>query len=335
MIIPIEMNTALLLDPIFKDHETAWDHPECPERIDAIADAFDKAGLPGRCLRIQPRPATFDEIQRVHSPAYVERVLKLISSGVGSLANGDVSVCPRSGEIALLAAGGVINAVDAVMRGEARNAFCAVRPPGHHATVDAAMGFCIFNNVAVAARHAQEKYGAHRVAIVDWDVHHGNGTQALVEHDPSIRFVSMHEAPGWPGTGAASERGVGNIFNLPLPASLPPERYLEGLWQAIERATTDWTPDLLLISAGFDSMLGDPLGGFTLEPGHFAEWSRRLRLAMPDTPAAGALEGGYIPERLAAGVLSHLEGMRPDRAAPAHTAGDNPGSPIPTLEKPA
>lgn len=188
------------------------------------------------------------------------------------------------------------------------NAFAAVRPPGHHALLERAMGFCFLANVVIAAREAQA-LGRVRVLIVDWDVHHGNGTQALVEHDPSIRFISMHQWPWYPGTGAASERGVGNVFNLPRPPGLPPERYVADLTDTIELAVRGWQPDLILISAGYDSMRGDPLGGFTLEPEHYAQIVSRMRALCAGVPIVGVLEGGYAPERIAAGVLATLQAL--------------------------
>ena len=148
--------------------------------------------------------------------------------------------------------------------------------------------------------------GRSRVLIVDWDVHHGNGTQALVEQDPTIRYVSLHQWPHYPYTGASTERGVGNVFNLPCRAGLTPEQYIEALWHGISQATAEWTPAVILISAGFDSMAGDLLGGFTLEPEHYAEWTHRLRERFPQAPIVGVLEGGYVPGRLADGVLAHL-----------------------------
>jgi acetoin utilization deacetylase AcuC-like enzyme len=170
------------------------------------------------------------------------------------------------------------------------------------------MGFCLIANAVVGARHAQ-RLGRARVLIVDWDVHHGNGTQALVEHDDTIRYVSLHQHPWYPGTGMADERGVGNIFNVPRGPGAPPSRYVEDLWAAVVAASTAWTPDLVLISAGFDAMLGDPLGGFTLEPEHYAELTRRLRERLPTVPIAGLLEGGYVPRRLADGALAHLRAL--------------------------
>jgi acetoin utilization deacetylase AcuC-like enzyme len=160
----------------------------------------------------------------------------------------------------------------------------------------------------VAARVAQDM-GREQVLIIDWDVHHGNGTQALVEEDATIRYVSLHQFPWYPGTGAAEERGVGNVFNVPRPPGLAPLRYLEDLWSAILEATSSWKPNLILISAGFDAMAGDPLGGFTLEPEHYAEWTRRLRDRLPETPILGMLEGGYAPARVAEGVLAHVRAL--------------------------
>ena len=170
------------------------------------------------------------------------------------------------------------------------------------------MGFCLLGNAVIAARAAR-RAGVERVLIVDWDVHHGNGTQALVEHDAAVRFVSLHQSPWWPGTGAADERGVGNIFNVPRPPGLAPERYVDDLWAAVATATSSWTPDLIVISAGFDAMHGDPLGGFTLEPEHYAELTARLRHQAPDAALVGVLEGGYIPDRLASGVAAFIRAM--------------------------
>jgi acetoin utilization deacetylase AcuC-like enzyme len=198
-------------------------------------------------------------------------------------------------------------AVEAAI-GNRGTAFSAGRPPGHHALADSAMGFCLLANAVIAARHAQ-LLGAERPLVVDWDVHHGNGTQALLEHDASIRFVSMHRHPWWPGSGTADERGVGNIWNVPRPPGLAPERYVADLWAAIDEATSNWQPDVIIVSAGFDSMAGDPLGGFTLEPEHYIELTGRLR-ALPGAPAlVGLLEGGYIPARLADGAMAHLTAL--------------------------
>jgi acetoin utilization deacetylase AcuC-like enzyme len=188
------------------------------------------------------------------------------------------------------------------------HAFAAVRPPGHHALRDTAMGFCLVNNVVVAA-YAALAAGRARVLIIDWDVHHGNGTQALVEHDARIRFVSLHQHPWYPGTGLANERGVGNVFNVPRGPGRPPDWYVEDLWEAVVAATRNWTPDIVFVSAGFDAMLGDPLGGFTLEPDHYAQLTRRLRESLRDQPIVGLMEGGYIPARLAEGAAAHCRAL--------------------------
>jgi acetoin utilization deacetylase AcuC-like enzyme len=199
------------------------------------------------------------------------------------------------------------------MRGAARRAFCAVRPPGHHALADRAMGFCLFGNVAIAARYAQRRYQLRRVLIVDWDVHHGNGTQALVESDPDIHFVSMHQWPWYPGTGAAEDRGPhGSVWNVPMPGGLPPEQYVDALTGAVDNATRAFTPDLVLISAGFDSLRGDPLGGFTLEIEHVELLTRHLvdrASAWCSGRVVSALEGGYAPERVGEACVAHMRAL--------------------------
>jgi acetoin utilization deacetylase AcuC-like enzyme len=208
---------------------------------------------------------------------------------------------------AAVAAAGV--AVQTVERGIDRgSAFGATRPPGHHALADRAMGFCLINNAVVAARHAQH-LGKARVLIVDWDVHHGNGTQALVERDPSIRYVSMHQYPWYPGTGAGSERGVGNVFNLPRPPGLARDVYVRDLLAGVDAACEGWRPDLWLVSAGFDSLAGDPLGGFTLDPRDMADWTTAFRQRAGAAPVVGVLEGGYRLDLLAAGVRAHVRAL--------------------------
>lgn len=199
------------------------------------------------------------------------------------------------------------------MDGRNARSFCAVRPPGHHALRAQAMGFCLFGNVAIAAKHALTR-GAARVLIVDWDVHHGNGTQALVEDDARIRVVSIHQWPWYPGSGAAEDRGPhGSVWNVPMPAGLPAAEYLAALLKAVDEAATDWTPDLVLVSSGFDAMAGDPLGGFSLEVDDIGVLTRAL-VSRAERWCGGrlvsALEGGYDPQRLAAGVVAHLEALR-------------------------
>src|SRR6059036_1839760 len=228
----------------------------------------------------------------------------------GGTRDADTVMSGASWEAALAAAGVAIDAVElGLTRG---TAFGATRPPGHHALAARAMGFCLVNNVVVAARHAQ-RLGKPRVLIVDWDVHHGNGTQALVERDPSVCYVSMHQYPWYPGTGAEDERGVGNVFNVPRPPGLPRATYVRDLLAAVDAALAGWgrgtRPDLLLVSAGFDSLAGDPLGGFTLAPEDMADWTTALRERVAPAPVVGVLEGGYRLDLLAAGVRAHVRAL--------------------------
>jgi acetoin utilization deacetylase AcuC-like enzyme len=260
------------------------------------------------------RRAELAEVTLCHDPDYIEDVLKLIASGETDLAGGDVSVCKESGEVALHAVGGVIDSVDAVLTGQVQNAFCAVRPPGHHARPAAVMGFCIFNNIAIAARHAQKQHGVDRVAIVDWDVHHGNGTQEIFYSDGSVLFFSTHQWPWYPGTGHSSEtgegKGAGLTLNCPLPAGSGRKEIVVAFRERLLPALKNFCPELLLISAGFDSRAGDPLGQFLLTDGDFADLTDMLL----DFAAAGAckgrvvslLEGGYNLAGLGKAVASHV-----------------------------
>jgi acetoin utilization deacetylase AcuC-like enzyme len=251
-------------------------------------------------------PALEDELATVHPREYIERLSRLAQGG-GAMLDPDTFLSPSSYEAASHAAGAALAAVRHAHE-LGQNAFAAVRPPGHHALAATAMGFCFFANAVLGAREAQ-RLGHRRVLIVDWDVHHGNGTQALVENDPRIRFISLHQWPHWPGSGLESERGVGNVFNLPRPPGLPPAKYVNDLGAAIRVAVTDWAVTFIIISAGYDSMRGDPLGGFTLEPEHYAELVKVLRFRCPGAPIDGVLEGGYVPSRVAEGVIATLEAM--------------------------
>jgi acetoin utilization deacetylase AcuC-like enzyme len=244
----------------------------------------------------------------------VEAVRELTEAGGGRL-DPDTVVSEGSWDAATAAAGAVLDGVDFAFGdgGGPRRSFCAVRPPGHHAVRARAMGFCLFGNVAIGAHYARQRHGAERVLIVDWDVHHGNGTQALVEAERDIRFVSMHQWPWYPGTGAADDRGPHNsVWNLPMPPGLAPQVYVDAFQAAIDDATTDFIPDVILISAGFDSLAGDPLGGFTLELEHVQELTRFV-VERAERWCAGrvvsALEGGYAPERLAAACVMHMRAL--------------------------
>ncbi|HEY3278978.1 MAG TPA: histone deacetylase [Gemmatimonadales bacterium] len=299
--------TAVAWHPATRHHYAGGGHPERPQRIEAVLEALRQPELGSLIQWIEAAPAERPALERVHPPAYLDRLEALAARGGGAL-DPDTFLGPRSWESVLASAGVALAAVE---QGIARGtAFGATRPPGHHALASQAMGFCFVNNVVLAARHAQA-LGCPRVLIVDWDVHHGNGTQALVETDPTIGFVSMHQYPWYPGTGAAEERGVGNVFNVPRPGGLPRAVYVRDLLAAVDAALAGWSaaPDLLLVSAGFDSLAGDPLGEFTLEPEDIAQWTAALRERMAGRPVVGILEGGYRLDLLAAGVSAHVRAL--------------------------
>jgi acetoin utilization deacetylase AcuC-like enzyme len=291
---------AVFTHPDCLRHDPGPDHPETPSRLRVLLERL--RGEPRVALR-DAAPAERSELTAVHRESYLQSVERLSAAGGGALFL-DTILNQSSWSAAVGAAGAAIAGVDHA-HGGGGHAFAAIRPPGHHALASVGMGFCLVNNAVVAARHAQ-RLGRERVLIVDWDVHHGNGTQALVEKDATIRYVSLHQWPWYPGTGAAEERGVGNVFNVPRGPGKPPELYVGDLWAAIVAATSGWTPALVLISAGFDAMRGDPLGGFTLEPQHYADLTRRLREHLPQVPIVGLLEGGYIPSRIADGAAAHI-----------------------------
>lgn len=307
--------TALLLDPVFREHNPGSHHPECPERYDAVT-AVLTAEL-GDAPRIPLRKAHFDELELCHTGHYVRQAEEEIRAGFSELTTGDTHVCRASYEVAARAAGSVLNAVDWVMEGKADNAFCAVRPPGHHATPARGMGFCVFNNIAIAARYAQRRYGVERVLIADWDVHHGNGTQDIFYEDGSVFFFSTHQSPWYPGTGAYSEQGEGEgegaTLNLPLPAGSGRHEIVGGFEQHLRQAAETFHPDLVLISAGFDSRLDDPLGKFRLTDDDFRDLTRIMRdiaSQYADGRLISVLEGGYSLTGLAAGVAAHVKELK-------------------------
>jgi acetoin utilization deacetylase AcuC-like enzyme len=294
-------------------HDTGWGHPEHVGRIRAIPKALrEDAELMGALHQVEGRHATEDEIAVAHDHDYIQSVHDLVKAGGGQL-DADTLVSEGSWDAATAGAGCLLDAVDMALDGRAERSFCAVRPPGHHALRDRSMGFCLFGNVAIAAHYARARHQLERILIVDWDVHHGNGTQALVEHERDIHFVSMHQWPWYPGTGAAADRGPHqNVWNVPMRAALAPQAYSDALMKAIDDATVGFVPDLVLISAGFDSLKGDPLGGFTLEPAHLARVTTEL-VSRSRQWCAGrvvsALEGGYAPDRLAQASVAHLRAL--------------------------
>jgi acetoin utilization deacetylase AcuC-like enzyme len=308
--------TALLADPIYRKHLEGREHPERPERYDAVMRGLESAGLLTRLVRVPARPAAQDELLLCHAPQYLEIVRRDFAAGVPYLSTGDTDITPNSWEVASHAVGGALNAVDAVMTGAARTAFCAVRPPGHHANARRGMGFCLFNNIAIAARHAQQKHGVERVLIVDWDVHHGNGTQDIFYTDSSVFFFSTHQWPLYPGTGRADETGEGagqgTTMNFPFPAGSGRSEILGAIQNSLVPAMEHFRPDLVLISAGFDSRVGDLLGRFTLTDQDFADLTQAV-MAIASRHAGGRvvslLEGGYSLDGLASAAAAHVSAL--------------------------
>jgi acetoin utilization deacetylase AcuC-like enzyme len=304
--------TALFADEECKQHVTGAHHPESPARFDAALKSL--SGL--KLSRLPSRLATTDEIALCHRREYIRLVEREVMSGFHELSTGDTIISPRSFDAALRASGGVLNAIDAVMKGSAKNAFCILRPPGHHARPLGGMGFCIFNNVAIAARYAQKRYGIGRVLIADWDVHHGNGTQDIFYTDGSVFFFSTHQHPWYPGTGAPDETGDGDgrdmTMNCPLPAGSGRAEILGAFQEKLLPAAERVKPELILISAGFDSRAGDPLGHFQLTDTDFKDLTALMR-GIADKHASGrlvsVLEGGYSLTGLAAGVRAHVEAL--------------------------
>ena len=312
--------TALLADPIFREHLAGREHPERPERFDAVVRGLRQAGLIERLARVDPRAATEEELLLCHTPEYLRTAKQDVLSGRGSLSTGDTDITPNSWDVAAQAVGGVLNAVDAVAAGTVRNAFCAVRPPGHHASAGRGMGFCFFNNAALAARYAQRRHGLERVLIVDWDVHHGNGTENIFCSDPTVFFFSTHQWPLYPGTGRADETGtgagVGTTMNFPFPAGSGRKEILGAVENSLAPAAERFRPDLVVISAGFDSRLGDPLGRFTLTDRDFADLTRAA-MEIAARHAGGrvvsVLEGGYNLDGLASAAAAHVEALSEPR----------------------
>jgi acetoin utilization deacetylase AcuC-like enzyme len=302
------IDTAFLADPIAKEHETSPGNPEQPARWDAAVRGLGDYAL----TPVAPRAATEGELALCHSLKYVGIARHDVESGAATLSTGDTDIGPRSFDVALRAVGTCLNAVDLIMQEKASNAFCIVRPPGHHASASRGMGFCLFNNIAIAARYAQRRYGVERVAIADWDVHHGNGTQAIFYTDPSVFFFSTHQSPWYPGTGAATETGEGagkgTTLNRPFPAGSGRNQILGAFRDEFAPRMDDFRPDLVLISAGFDSRIGDPLGQFLLSDNDFADLTR-LMLEIAQKHSGGrlisVLEGGYNLNGLSRAVSAH------------------------------
>src|SRR4051794_13318438 len=307
---PAIMTTLFLCHPAALDHQTPLGHPERPDRIRAIERALEQERF-ATLVREQAPMAELEAILRVHPQVYVESIRDMAPrEGLVQL-DADTVMSPGTYEAALRGAGGAVQAVDEVMAGQVSNAFVAMRPPGHHAERTRAMGFCFFNNAAIAARHAQARYGAERIAIMDWDVHHGNGTQDIFWRDGTVLYCSTHESPLYPGTGALSERGEHDtIVNAPLSSGDGSDAFRDAFLSAILPRIEAFGPDLVVISAGFDAHWRDPLAGLKLTEADFA-WATHRLMAMAERYCNGrivsVLEGGYDLEGLSKSAAAHVD----------------------------
>jgi acetoin utilization deacetylase AcuC-like enzyme len=302
------MATHLYTHPACLEHDMGAGHPERPARLEAIFKALQAPAFDALLWREAPR-AHIEQLARAHPQAYVEAVLDAVPDSGRVALDADTTLSAGSGEAALRAAGAVCAAVDAVAEGRAANAFCAVRPPGHHAEPSAAMGFCLFNNVAVGAYQARQQHGLRRIAVMDFDVHHGNGTQAMFERDPELFYASTHQMPLYPGTGAERETGCGNICNAPLAPDYGAAEFRRAMALRVLPALDAFRPEMLLISAGFDAHRADPLANLRLEVADYA-WATDELLALAARHCEGrvvsTLEGGYDLEALAASAAAHI-----------------------------
>jgi acetoin utilization deacetylase AcuC-like enzyme len=314
--------TGFYLHPASPLHDTGWGHPEHQGRLRALASTVgrDLLTLHGHVEQMEAGDATLEDLLRVHSQEHVERVrgacLEAASGETLISLDEDTKVSSASWDAAIGSAGTAIAAAGAIVEGRISNAFVATRPPGHHATPEKPMGFCLFNSIAVVARWLQAEGHAERILIVDWDVHHGNGTHQAFYDDPTVFFLSLHQWPHYPGTGAAEEQGTGSgegyTLNVPLPAGTPPDEYLRHFERAVAEALTRLRPDFVLVSAGFDVMAGDPLGGMLLEPEHLHAMMRHLIddvASMCDGRILALLEGGYDPKRLGDGTVAVIRAL--------------------------
>ncbi len=299
------MAAGIVYDPVYLEHDTG-EHPENAGRLTAVVQHLKETGLWEQQVHIIPRPATREELLRVHSDSHIDYIRDLAHS-CGGFVDGDTVVSPRSYEAALYAAGGVESAIDSVMRGEVSSAFAMVRPPGHHVNRTRAMGFCLFNNIAVGAAHALEKYALERILILDFDVHHGNGTQSIFHDEPRVNYISVHQSPLFPGSGGIDERGTGNMYNVPLPPGCGDNEYLSAYDEIVIPLGRRFKPELILVSAGFDAHLADDIASMCMSTGGYAQIMRRIK-ALADECCGGrlvlSLEGGYNLAALAGSVAA-------------------------------
>jgi acetoin utilization deacetylase AcuC-like enzyme len=305
--------TQVFYDPAILRHQPSSDHPESPRRLLAIMDTIRALERQSALTVVPPKPATEDEVLLVHTLQYLSKVREEIGAGRRTLSTGDTEISAGSFTAALAAAGTVVSAVDAVATGRAGHAFCAVRPPGHHASQSRGMGFCVFNNIAIGARHARRRHGIDRILIADWDVHHGNGTQEVFWSDGSVLFFDTHQHPWYPGTGSPDETGDGMarglIVNRPFPAGSGRQEILGVFREVLVPAAERFKPQLVMVSAGFDSRAGDPLGQFTLTDKDFADLTDvvvEIARQHANGRLVSVLEGGYSLDGLSRAVGAHL-----------------------------
>lgn len=308
-----EIRTGFVYHPDYLKHDPGLQHPERPERLTAIINRIKESGFWEKLVQLEPSPAAVEQVEYVHKRDYIEALRRFCADG-GGLLDFDTPVSRDSFRVALLAAGGAIKAVDAVIAGEVNNAFAAVRPPGHHAFPNRGKGFCIFNNIAISARHLQKKYGLERILIVDWDIHHGDGTHYYFYDDPTVFYFSIHEYPFYPGTGRIYETGsgkaVGYTLNVPVPFGTGVREYIDAFESKLKPIALKFAPDFVLISAGFDAHKDDPFSGLsitTIAYGQFTDIVREIADQTCSGKIVSLLEGGYDLNALSESVLEHLK----------------------------
>ena len=303
-----------LSDPYFSEHITGEFHPENPKRLNSIYNKLKSSGIFENVIKLKSEKINYESLKSVHDPLYIEKVEEECRKGYSLLSTGDTNICRSSNDVALHAAGGVLKTLDNIFNSKINRGFCSIRPPGHHASADIGMGFCIYNNIALAAEHAKLKYNVEKIMIIDWDVHHGNGTQDIFYNDNSVLFVSTHQHPLYPGTGSSEEKGAdsgkGFTINIPMKKGTGNDDIISAFNEIIMPAAKKFKAELTLISAGFDSRKDDPLGGFLIDDDGFRELTR-MAIEISEYSGSGKilsiLEGGYNYEGLSNAVFSHMD----------------------------